>query len=184
MGKRLDGSSLFTGVSSGLTNTFSLLNGQYQDGITIENLGKALSNSNVINTSYGATFSSYLSSNFNSFDTNHDGKITADEIQNYMNNLATQGLTREQIMALGSSSGMTNSLQETVLSHFDDIDVNHDGRVTNQEISQYGINSQAEKQKIADRNRVINNMSMFYGESGDKYEGSMLDYRYLDDKES
>ena len=39
-----------------------------------------------------------------------------------MNNIATQGLTREQIMALGSTTGMTNSLQETVLAHFDDID--------------------------------------------------------------
>ena len=182
MAKRLDGSSLFTGVSAGLTNTFSLLSGQYEDGITVENLNKALSNTNITNTAYGATFSSYLSTNFNNFDKNHDGKISADEIQNYMNNMATQGRTREQIMALGSTSGMTSSLQETVLSHFDDIDTNHDGKVTNQEISAYGVNSQAEKQKIADRNRMVNNMSMYYGDSMDKYEGSMLDYRYLDNE--
>ncbi|MBR1373107.1 hypothetical protein IJ556_01480, partial [bacterium] len=76
------------------------------------------------------------------------------------------------------------SLQETVLSHFDDIDTNHDGKVTSQEISQYGVNSMAEKQKIADRNRLINNMSLFYGDSIDKYEGSMLDYKYMDDNEN
>ena len=182
MGKRLDGSSLFTGINSGLTNTFSLLSNQYQDGITIENLNKALSNTNVTNTVYGSTFASYLTGNFNTVDKNGDGKISADEIQAYMNNIATQGLTREQIMTLGSANGMTNSLQETVLAHFDDIDANHDGKVTSQEISAYGVNSQIQKQKTADINRTINNLSMFYGSDTDKYEGSMLDYRYLDDE--
>jgi len=180
--KRLDGSSLFSGINSGLTNSFSLLSSQYSEGLTLENLNSALSNTNVTNTPYGATFASYLTSNFNSVDKNRDGKITADEIQNLMNNIATQGLTRDQIMSLGAANGMTNSLQQTVLEHFNDIDTNHDGKVTSQEISAFGVNSQAEKQKVADRNRVINNMSLFYGDNSDKYEGSMLDYRYLDNE--
>jgi len=184
MGKRLDGSSLFTGINSGLTNTFSLLSNQYQEGITLENLNKALSNTNVTNTAYGSTFASYLTSNFNSVDKNGDGKISADEIQTYMNNMAAQGLTREQIMTLGAANGMTNSLQETVLAHFDDIDANHDGRVTSQEINAYGVNSSVQKQKTADINRTVNNLSMFYGSEDNKYEGSVLDYRYLDDTES
>ena len=182
MSKRLDGSSLFSGINSGLTNAFSLLANQYQDGVTLENLNKALTNTNVTNTAYGSTFASYLTTNFNSVDKNGDGTISADEIQAFMNNIATQGLTREQIMTLGAANGMTNSLQETVLAHFDDIDANHDGKVTSQEISAYGVNSQVEKQKIADRNRIVNNMSMFYGSDTDKYEGSLLDYRYLDDE--
>lgn len=182
--KRLNGSSLFTGFNAGLTNTYSLLSNQYKDGITLENLNKALTNTNVTNTAYGSTFASYLTSNFNNVDKNGDGNISADEIQQYMNNMAQQGMTREQIMTLGSASGMTNSLQETVLAHFDDIDANHDGRVTSQEISAYGVNSQVEKQKIADRNHAVNNMSLFYGSDEDKYEGSLLDYRYLDDTKS
>lgn len=179
--KRLNGSSLFTGFNAGLTNTYSLLSNQYKDGITLENLSKALTNTNVTNTAYGSTFASYLSGNFNAVDKNGDGKISADEVQEYMSKMARQGMTREQIMTLGSVSGMSNSLQETVLAHFDDIDANHDGKVTSQEISAYGVNSQVEKQKIADRNRIVNNMSMFYGSDEKKYEGSMLDYRYLDD---
>ncbi len=182
MGKRLDGSSLFSNINTGLTNSFSQIANQYSDGVTLENLNKALTNTNITNTAYGATFASYLSSNFSSVDKNGDGKISADEIQSFMNNIATQGLTREQIMALGSTTGMTNSLQETVLAHFDDIDKNHDGKVTNQEINSYGVESEVEKQKIADRNRVINNMSMFYGNSTEKYEGSLLDYKYLDEE--
>lgn len=184
MSKRLDGSSLFSGINSGLTNSFSLLSSQYSDGLTLENINKALTNTNVTNTTYGSTFASYLSSNFNSIDKNNDGKISADEIQTLMNNMATQGLTREQIMSLGASSGMSTSLQETVLNHFDDIDANHDGKVTNQEISAYGVNSDIQKQKIADTNRVINNMSLYYGDDLTEYEGSMLDYRYLSDDEN
>ena len=184
MGKRLDGSSLFTGINAGLSNSFSLLSSQYTDGLTLENLNSALTNTNVTNTAYGATFASYLTNNFNQVDSNRDGVISADEVQKLMNNIATQGLTREQIISLGAASGLTGSLQETVLAHFDDIDANHDGKVTSQEINQYGVNSQLEKQKIADRNRTVNNMSLFYGDSSKTYEGSMLDYRYLDDKES
>ena len=183
MSKRLDGSSLFTGINSGLTNAFSTLSNQYPEGVTLENINKALTNTNVTNTVYGSTFASYLTTNFNNVDKNGDGKISADEIQTYMNNIATQGLTREQIMTLGGANGMTNSLQETVLAHFDDIDANHDGKVTNQEINAYGVNSSVEKQRVADRNRTINNMSLFYGSDDNKYEGSLLDYRYLSDDE-
>ena len=147
MGKRLDGSSLFSGINAGLTNSFSLLSSQYEDGLTVENLNSALSNSNITNTPYGATFASYLSTNFNGVDNNRDGVISAEEIQKLMNNMATQGLTREQIISLGAYSGLSGSLQETVLNHFDEIDKNKDGKITNQEINTYGVTSSIEKQK-------------------------------------
>ena len=38
MSKRLDGTSMFTGINSGLTNSFSQLSNQYGDGLTLENL--------------------------------------------------------------------------------------------------------------------------------------------------
>ena len=183
MSKRLDGSSMFTGINSGLTNTFTQLSGQYADGITLDNLNKALTNCNVINTSYGATFASYMTSNFNTIDSDSDGVISASEIQDLMSQMATQGLTREQIIALAGSSGMSTSLQETVLSHFDSIDKNKDGRVTNQEIQAYGVESDLEKQKAADRNRLVSNMSMFY-DVGTVDNSSLLDYRYLNDDNS
>lgn len=182
MGKRLDGTSMFTGINAGFTNSFAQLSSQYSDGLTLENLTNALTNTNITNTPYGATFASYMTNNFNSIDSDKDGVISASEIQDLMSRMATQGLTREQIMALAGSSGIT-SLQETVLSHFDDIDKNHDGKVTNQEIQAYGVESDVEKQKIADRNRVVNHMSMFYDNETD-YEGSLLDYRYIDKTEN
>ena len=180
MGKRLDGTSMFTGINAGFTNSFAQLSGQYTDGLTLENLNKALTNTNFTNNINNTTFASYMTNNFNSIDTDKDGVISASEIQNLMSNMAAQGLTREQIMALAGSSGLT-SLQETVLAHFDDIDKNHDGKVTNQEIQSYGVESDLEKQKIADRNRTVNNMSMFY-DNETNYEGSLLDYRYIDNE--
>ena len=178
MGKRLDGTSIFSSVNAGLANTFAQLTGQYSDGITLENLSKALTNTAITSTTYGTTFASYMSSNFSSIDKDKDGVISASEIQDLMGKMAEQGLTREQITALAGHSGLT-SLQETVLSHFDDIDKNHDGKVTNQEIQAYGVESDLEKQKIADRNRVVNNMSMFY-DNETNYEGSLLDYKYME----
>lgn len=178
MSKRLDGTSMFTGINAGFTGAFSQLSGQYSDGLTLENLTNALTNTNITNSPAGATFASYMTNNFNAIDTDKDGVISASEIQDLMGRMAAQGLTREQITALAGASGLT-SLQETVLSHFDDIDKNHDGKVTNQEIQAYGVESDLEKQKIADRNRVVNNMSMFY-DNETNYEGSLLDYRYID----
>lgn len=181
MSKRLDGTSMFTGVNAGFTNAFAQLSGQFSDGITLENLNKALTNTNFVNNNqYNSTFASYMTNNFNSIDSDRDGVISATEIQNLMGQMAAQGLTREQIIALAGSSGMSSSLQETVLSHFDEIDKNHDGKVTNQEIQAYGVESDLEKQKISDRNRMVNNMSMFY-DVDSNYEGSLLDYRYMED---
>ena len=184
MSKRLDGTSMFTGINSGLTNAFAQLTGQYSDGVTIENLNKALTNSNYINSSgINATFASYMTNNFSAIDSDSDGKISANEIQNLMSQMATQGLTREQIMALAGSSGMSTSLQETVLNHFDQIDKNKDGKVTNQEIQAFGVESDLEKQKTADRNRIVSNMSMFY-DVDTVSDSSLLDYRYLSDNHS
>lgn len=183
MSKRLDGTSMFTGINSGLTNAFTQLSNQYSDGVTLENLNKALSNSNnLYNSNINATFASYITNNFNNIDSNTDGKISADEIQKLMSQMATQGLTREQIIALAGSSGISTSLQETVLNHFNEIDKNKDGKVTNQEIQAFGVESAVEASKKADRNRILSNMSMYY-EVDDIEEASLLDYRYLSDKE-
>ena len=184
MAKRLDGTSMFTGINSGLTNAFSQLSGQYSDGVTLDNLNKALTTSNYLtNSGLNGTFASYMTNNFNAIDSDSDGKISANEIQNLMSHIATQGLTREQIIALAGSSGMSTSLQETVLNHFDQIDKNKDGKVTNQEIQAYGVESDLEKQKTADRNRIVSNMSMYY-DIDNVSDSSLLDYRYLDTDKS
>ena len=183
MSKRLDGTSMFTGINSGLTNAFTQLSNQYSDGITLENLNKALTNSNTLaNSNINATFASYMTNNFKLIDSDTDGKISSTEIQDLMPQMATQGLTREQIIALAGSSGISTSLQETVLNHFDEIDQNKDGKVTNQEIQTYGVDSSIYEQKTADMNRIISNMSLFH-DTGTISDSSLLDYKYLDNQD-
>lgn len=179
MSKRLDGTSLFTGINSGLSNTFAQLSGQFADGVTLENLTESLSNTNTLNNLNNTSFASYMTNNFTNFDSDGDGKISASEVQALMSQMATQGLTREQIMALGGASGLSTSLQETVLNHFNEIDKNKDGKITNQEIQAYGVESDLEQQKKADRNRIVSSMSMYY-DIDSPSDSSLLDYRYLD----
>ena len=78
--------------------------------------------------------------------------------------------------------GISQSLQETVLAHFDEIDANNDGRVTNAEIQSYNIQSDLDKQRIEDINRSVNRMSLFT-EGLTEYEGSIMDYRYATDSD-
>ena len=67
------------------------------------------------------------------------------------------------------------------MAHFDDIDTNKDGKVTNSEIKAYGVTSSIENQKTKDIDRLVSNMSTFY-ETESSDVGSMLDYKYLSDK--
>jgi len=59
-----------------------------------------------------------------------------------------------------------------------------DGKVTNQEIQAYGVESDLEKQKKADRNRLVNSISMYHDIDSTENEPSLLDYRYLDAEDS
>lgn len=180
---RLDGTSLFTSVSSGFNNTYSILSKSFSNGITLENLASKTANDAMTQNGATSNFKSYLSTNFNSFDKNHDGKITADELQNFTNQMSMQGMTREQLTQLGATSGMSSSLLDTVTRYFDEIDTNKDGRVSNAEIQAFGVKSDVEKKKQDDLDKRISNMSTFY-ETSSASSGSLLDYKYLSDNEA
>ena len=78
---------------------------------------------------------------------------------------------------------MSSSLLETVVSHFNEIDKNKDGKVTNAEIQAYGVESSVEKQRKADRTNMLKQMSTYYDTSSTS-DSSLLDYRYLSDSSS
>ena len=136
------GSSLLAGIYSGLTNTYSYLAAQYPNKVTLENINKARTDSttaNVINQG----FASYLQSNFQNIDKDKDGIISAEEMTNLTNTLSTQGLTKDELTQLYAtgSSGLSASTVENILEHFDEMDSNHDGRITSAEISAYNVES-------------------------------------------
>ncbi len=184
MTKYLNGTSLYTAVNSGLANSYNMLTSLYkEDGLTLENLTSAMSNSTVLANNYGATFASYMMTNFSSIDKDNDGVLSASDIQSYMNTISSQGLTREQISTLGTTAGLSSSLQETVLAHFDEIDTNNDNKVTTAEIQAYNIKSDIYQQRVEDLNRNISQMSL-YTDDLPEYEGSMMDYKYLSEEDN
>lgn len=176
----LSGASLFTGIYSGLTNTYSQISGEYADGVTLANIADARTNSKLTSL-LNQTFASYIQTNFESLDTDKDGILGSSELSNLTNMISAQGLTAAQLTQLGTASGLSNSALEQVLQHFNDIDANKDGKVTTAEISSYNITSAAEKKKTEFRNKAASNMSVFYGDSDSSAadSSSLLSYKYL-----
>lgn len=179
---KLNGSSLFAGINAGVTNSYAILSNLYSDGLTQKNLSKAMSNQNLLTSQYGTTFASYLTQNFGTLDKNSDGTLSADEVQTLMNQMSSQGLTREQIQSLGGMSGISAETQATVLDHFNEIDTNHDGYVSNAEIQGYTLQSKLENQKQKDLTKMINRTSLFYGnENASDKASSLMSYKWLQD---
>ncbi len=133
----LIGSSLFTGAISGLnSNYLLLLNGQ--KGLSLDKILNPENDS--IKYTVNQSFRSYLMNNFNSIDMDGDGKITAKDMTNFTAKLNTQGMTYNEITQLCANGGSAmSSLLDTVLSNFNMIDTNHDGRITQSEINAYRI---------------------------------------------
>ena len=179
MSSNLSGSSLLSGIYSGLTSTYSLLAQQSTGGVTLASIAAArtnTSNTNVLNQN----FASYLQTNFSSLDKNNDGIIGANELTNFTNQISSQGMTQAQLTQLGSASGLSTSALEQVLDHFSDIDTNHDGKVTTAEISAYNITSSEDKKKTEFANKAATNMSVFYGDDSSSAadSSSILDFKY------
>ena len=172
---------ILSGVYAGLTNTYSYLASQYPNGLTLENLTEArtkTTNLGVLNQS----FASYLQNNFASIDNDGDGIITADEMNSLSTRISTQGLTKAELTQLYASgaSGLSESTMTKILEHFDEMDTNHDGRITSAEISAYDINCARMEVEDEFNNKRAADMSVFYGDSSssssDTY--SLLSYKY------
>lgn len=175
----LNGSSLFSGITSGLTSTYSILANASSSGVTETSIASTMSNS-AYASKLNSTFSSYILSNFSSLDKNKDGTLNSAEVSSVGNMISSAGLTSAQLNQLGAASGLSTDALNQVLSHFADIDVNHDGKVTSAEINAYNITSAEEKKKIEFSNRAATNMSVFYGsdDASAADSSSLLDYKY------
>ncbi|MBR2069620.1 MAG: EF-hand domain-containing protein [Candidatus Gastranaerophilales bacterium] len=156
----LIGSSLFTSAISGLnSNYLLLLNGA--SGLTLDNILHP--QDDAVKYTVNQTFRSYMMNNFNSIDIDGDGQITTKDVDKYVTKLKTQGMTYQELTQLCStSSGSMSSLLDTVLSNFNEIDANHDGRITQGEINAYRINDEIKDMKEEYPKIDPTKMSMFY----------------------
>jgi len=156
MSQRLNGSGLFIQAIQGLTSNYAqLMVGNSEKGLTLDSITNPGDdvNKNLLNSS----FTSYLTTNFSSIDKDNDGIITSDELQNYTNSMANGGMTLEQLYQLCSQYGYANSQLEEVIANFNKIDKNHDGKVTNAEISAFGIDQ--EYDEIKDKYKRVSEAS-------------------------
>ena len=177
-------SSIISGISNGLLNTYSAIaNASGSKGVTLSSIKSATTNPNCSNT-LNQSFVAYLQSNFNTFDKNHDGKITPDEMQQTSNLLTTTGMTQTQLTQLGAASGLSSDDISKILSHFSDIDTNKDGKVTMAEINAYNITSSKMKKEDEFREKAASSMSLFYGSESSSSEtaSSLLSYKYLENE--
>ncbi len=172
----LSGQGLFVSAISGLNSTFSTLANGKQEGLTIDDILNPGSDVNKNNLNYN--FISYLSSNFNDIDNDGDGKITASDISKLTETMSSKGMTYEEIAQM-CSSGMNSSLLTTVLTYFNEIDKNGDGRVTDAEIKAYGY--EADRAELDKEYNSYNpaNASLFYAdEDATVSKSTILDYKY------
>ena len=173
--------NILAGIYAGLTGTYSQLASLYPDGLTLENINEARSSTNT-NTYVNQSFASYLQTNFTNIDKNGDGKITSDERNNLTNIMSKQGLTKAELtqMYATGASGLSQDTMNKILEHFDEMDTNHDGRITSAEISAYDLNAARLEKEDEFNNRRATDMSVFYGSesssSSDTY--SLLSYKY------
>ena len=174
-------SNLFAGIYAGLTNTYAQLTAQNPNGLTLQGISDARANQDNLLT-LNQSFASYLQTNFTNIDKDGDGIISPDEMTNLTNMMSAQGLTRAELTQLYASgtSGLSDSTIQDILEHFDDMDTNHDGRITQEEISAYSVNSARQEKVDEYAHKAATNMSVFYGSesSSDSDSYSMLSYRY------
>ena len=174
------GSSIISSLNSGLANTYAYISSLYpKDGVTMNNIAAARKD----NTNYltlNQPFAAYLQNNFATLDKDGDGKISAEEMDKFSKTLSTSGVSKNELTQLASSGAYSASTISKLLENFDEIDKNHDGRITNAEISAYTCDCSKQEKMDEYNYKKATDLSVFYGsESNDNVsEYSILSYRY------
>ncbi len=167
-----------SGIYAGLNSTYAYLASQYKDGLTLENIAEARTNTdNLMNLNQ--TFASYLQTNFSALDADGDGVISAAEANNTISQMSASGLTKAQLTQLqaAGSSGITNSDYSYILENFEAID-------SNAEIAAYKLKAAKMEKEDEMAHRAASNMSTFYGDDSSSSTGSysILSYKYKTNK--
>ncbi len=151
-----------------------------EDGVTYKNI-TAARNDNTNYLTLNQPFATYLQNNFQTLDKDGDGVISADEMNNLTNTISTSGVSRTELTQLMMSGAYSTDMVNKILEHFDEMDTNHDGRITSAEISSF-THSCNKQEKIDEENyRKATQTSVFYGDdnaSTDVSSYSILSYKY------
>ena len=172
----LNGQSLVASAVSGLASAYSeLMNNKSSKGagLTLKDLSN-LPASAALNLGSNYTFLQYLTSNFSNLDEDGDGEITSGDISNLMNTTQSKGLTYNEIQQL-CSSGSNDTLLSTVLTYFNKIDADGDGRVTTSEITKFSFDNQRNEVEAKYKSYRASNSSLYYNDGVEDDTSSVLD---------
>jgi len=175
------GSSIISTFSSNLANTYSYIASLYpEDGVTMKNI-TAARNDNKNYLTLNQPFAAYLQNNFATLDKNGDGVIGADEMNNLTNMIARSGVSKAELSQLVATGAYPADVVNKILEHFDEMDTNHDGRVTSAEINGFSYSTNKQEKIDEENHKKATGTSVFYGNdesSTDVSSYSILSYRY------
>ena len=174
------GSSIIANISNNLSKTYSYLASLYpEDGVTLKNI-TAARNDGTNYLTLNQPFAAYLQNNFGQIDKDGDGVIGADEMNNLTNTISTSGASRAELTQLAMSGAYSGESINKILDHFDEIDTNHDGRVTSAEISAFTYSANKQEMMDEQNHKFATGTSLFYAdESASELSSySILSYKY------
>lgn len=173
----LNGQSLLSSAMAGLSSTYSTLMSSSSTsgkGLTLDDLSNIDDTTlNKLGTNY--SFLQYLTSNFKSVDKDGDGEITGSDLTKMMNTMQTKGMTYSEIQALCMNGNADTSLLSTVLTYFNKIDANGDGRVTSDEITKFSFDCQQEEALQKYKSYKASSTSLYYNDGVEDDLTSVLD---------
>ena len=158
---------IFSNSKLGLQRVYQLLSKDTTGGVSLTDIYGNLDNVSANDLS----FVQLLQGDFTKIDTDANGKVTQAEYTKMLESQSTKGMSYEQLAALASQSGSTGatgdnkSLLQTVMENFNEVDTNHDGKITKAEIDAYKFTSEKDKIKAEfDKAKLKAGSSIFYSD--------------------
>ncbi len=173
----LNGQTLLATAMSGLASTYStVMNGKNSSGtgLTLTDLSD-LSTQTMMNLGSNYSFLQYMTTNFNTLDQDGDGEITGADLNNIMSTMQSKGLTYNEIQNLCTSGNYDKTLLSTVLTYFNKIDSNGDGRITSDEITKFSYDTQRDEVEAKYKSYRASNVSLYYNDGIEDDTSSVLD---------
>ncbi len=172
----LNGQSLLASAMSGLTSTYSALlsSSSSGKGISLDDLSN-LSTTTLLSLGSNYSFVQYITNNFASLDKDGDGEISSSDLTQIMATMQSQGLTYSELQSLCASGSGDSTLLSTVLTYFNKIDANGDGRVTSDEITKFSYDCQRYQIESKYNSYKASETSLYYNDGVEDDTSSVLD---------
>ena len=172
----LNGQTLLANAMSGLSATYTTLMSESKSGqgLSMSDLSN-LTSKQLSELGNNYSFVQYLSNNFKSLDKNNDGILDSNDMKNLMSRMQSKGMTYNEIQALCTSGNCDSSLLSTVLTYFNKIDANGDGRVTSEEITKFSYDCQKYDIEAKYKSYKASRTSLYYNDGVEDDTSSVLD---------